>query len=255
MKKSLIIFLLAAGLFTCGTKYVKTVKLEKRLESCLVAYWTMDDDAASAVVLDSSGNGYNGTAQQDTEDINAVGIVGGALSFNGATDYVDTTFNTDWFKHNFSITFWAYLLEKADENKAFGIYNLANNHVVSTIYPAESDWKFLYGVDTGGWTATLTLRFNSAFLHGKWVMITYTVEQVGDDIVGKAYVDGVLIDTDTVEFDMSTLNLGANTFYLGGCTFPDMIAMTKGSLDDVRIYSKVLTQDEVDYLYNWGDGP
>jgi hypothetical protein len=54
-----------------------------------VGYWKLDDDAATTTVVDSSSNGNNGTAQQNTSALYTTGIIDGALTFNGITDYVN----------------------------------------------------------------------------------------------------------------------------------------------------------------------
>lgn len=58
------------------------------VEVAPVASWQMDDDAASTIVIDSSG-GYHGQSQQNTEDITVEGQFDTALSFNGSSDYID----------------------------------------------------------------------------------------------------------------------------------------------------------------------
>ena len=49
----------------------------------------MNDNAASTVVLEASGNGRNGTAQQNTITLHTTGKIDGALTFNGTSDYVN----------------------------------------------------------------------------------------------------------------------------------------------------------------------
>ena len=58
------------------------------LSSC-TGHWTMNDNAASTVVLDSSGLGHNGTAMRNTSILHTTGKIDGALTFNGTTDYVN----------------------------------------------------------------------------------------------------------------------------------------------------------------------
>jgi hypothetical protein len=53
------------------------------------AVYHMADNAASATVTDSTSNGNTGTAQANTSAKTAVGAIGGALSFNGASDYIN----------------------------------------------------------------------------------------------------------------------------------------------------------------------
>ena len=54
-----------------------------------VGHWRMNDNAANAYVMDTSGNDITGTAQQNTEDIDTTGQINGDLTFNGSSsDYI-----------------------------------------------------------------------------------------------------------------------------------------------------------------------
>jgi hypothetical protein len=64
----------------------KITPLNTSAPAWLIGHWKMNDDAATKVVVDSSANGNDGTAQQNTEDINVTGKINGALSFNGTSD-------------------------------------------------------------------------------------------------------------------------------------------------------------------------
>jgi hypothetical protein len=52
--------------------------------------WTMDDNADNAIVLDGSVYANHGTAQQNTSVLHTTGIVDGALTFNGTSDYINS---------------------------------------------------------------------------------------------------------------------------------------------------------------------
>ncbi|GAG77958.1 unnamed protein product, partial [marine sediment metagenome] len=70
-----------------------------------VLYWKMNDNAASTDVVETKA-GRTGTAQQDTQDIDTTGVIDGALTFNGATDFVSVA---DWPELDFgafSIGVW-----------------------------------------------------------------------------------------------------------------------------------------------------
>jgi len=51
--------------------------------------WTMDGNADNAIVLDSGVYANDGTAQQNTSVLHTTGIVDGALTFNGRSDYIN----------------------------------------------------------------------------------------------------------------------------------------------------------------------
>jgi len=69
------------------------------LDNSLVAHFKMNDDAASTDVVDSSDSGHTGTAQQNTEDLSTDGLAtntNAALSFNGTSDYIETSESADF---------------------------------------------------------------------------------------------------------------------------------------------------------------
>jgi len=47
-----------------------------------VGHWKMNDNAADTIVEDISGNGNDGTAQRNTEDMSVAGKINEALSFS-----------------------------------------------------------------------------------------------------------------------------------------------------------------------------
>ncbi len=65
------------------------------LSDYLVFRYNFYDNAANKVVLDSSGNGYNGTSRRNTDIMH---IAGGGFRFEGTTDFFDrvNTNNKFW---------------------------------------------------------------------------------------------------------------------------------------------------------------
>ncbi|MHC4722180.1 MAG: putative Ig domain-containing protein, partial [Planctomycetota bacterium] len=85
-----------------------------------VGHWTMDDNASNPTVVDSSGNGIHGTAQQNTEYMSTPGIIDGALDFDGTGDYVDLGTSTVIRPSSqLSLACWLYV----DELSVAGVIN------------------------------------------------------------------------------------------------------------------------------------
>ena len=62
------------------------------LASSCVGHWKMNDNEPNTTVVDSSGNGNYGTAQQDTNGLHTTGKIDGALTFDGSGDFIGTLY-------------------------------------------------------------------------------------------------------------------------------------------------------------------
>jgi hypothetical protein len=206
----------------------------------LVALWKLDDNSASTVVLDSSGNGYHGTSVRNTNLMHVAGKIDGAFDLSNLTDSVNTNnkFLTA-FRNSFTISCWAKLtllptsqniISSIDPTTDFITLAVTNTGVVLAQYFNNS----------GGITVFDAIEpFN---VPPQWKMVTFIITQLPTSIQADGYVNTELIFT-AQEDDvvMSTYNSSTN-IQVGG--------NTNGYLDDVRIYNKALNIDEIRQLYN-----
>jgi len=63
----------------------------------------------------------------------------------------------------------------------------------------------------------------------------------------KMYVNNVLVDENTNY--TNSISVGSNDFYIGSLAGHSLM---NGKIDDVRIYNRALTTDEIELLYNLG---
>ena len=83
-----------------------------------------------------------------------------------------------------------------------------------------------------------------------WFHIAYTNDATGaGDGQSVAYVDGVVADTGTDPLN----NSGTVTLTLGG-TLNEFAENWRGFVDDVRVYDRALSQEEVQLSMNLGPG-
>jgi hypothetical protein len=260
MKKLIMILMILILAGTAAAGWWET-------DSNLICWYKMDDNADSTVVIDSCGlsNGtFNGT-DANTSAHHTTGKVGGALMFNGTSDYVDTnaTFQTT-FRNSFSINLWA----KPDDGQS----ELVVNKVICGI-----DLFFDFTGSTGTNIAHITngrvsvnwvnqdegmILSTPVWADGttNWTMITqvFTVITATSAKIG-LYVNGEFIsESDVIEFSnpISSINYLGYRYYLGatnsidndGGPFADYKFI--GSLDDVMIFNKALSEDEITQLYN-----
>jgi hypothetical protein len=221
----------------------------------------MDDALATTQVLDSSGNGYHGTAQQNTIDMSVAGKVGGALTFNGTSDYINTntTFQTT-FRDSFTINLWCKITDgQGDKRCLFGAFDDGDYHEVVLLI--EDNGKLLANFYVG-MPQLVAEEVTPSFSNGQndWKMVTMIATKVNATTGNLAiYVNGSLtIQGATSACVFSNYALTLNP-YIGAYNelsvgTPYTLYYTNGSLDNVMIFNKALSTDEIAFLYNGGAG-
>jgi hypothetical protein len=230
----------------------------------IIAWYKMDDADNTVVVRDSSGNGYHGTSVNKNTSLmhTADGKIGGALKFDGTTDYVNTnhTFHSV-FKKSFSINLWVRPDEgyPSGNQYMFGCDNFDMVHYsikkVDLSFDSEGNYNAAYGIGLNSEPLEVIaitvsdLLFNTS--EPPWTMISYVVEAetYGSYRTLKIYVNGQPTNQGTGYLDeyyyLSNTNLALGAL-LSGSTSSGLL---KGSLDDVMIFDKALSSDEVWKLY------
>jgi len=225
-----VCFVFALGLVLTGTA--------NAADPNLMGWWNFDGDA-----LDTSGNERHGTLNGSPTF--GPGVFGQALEFQPNPDYV----TIDGYKgvlgtHAFSITAWVKTT------------NAANQQI--THWGTESDGQRVefriqanrLRISGGGGN----VQGNTDLIDGQWHHVVATVIENASASSGDVtfYVDG---QDDTMESTASVRwNIVANPTFdvtIGyRPTRPDRFFI--GSIDDVLIYDKVLTQEEVQAIMQGG---
>ena len=218
----------------------------------LIAWWKLDE-GSGVMALDGSGYGNHGTLIRNPQWV--TGHDGDALEFNGAGTYVDCS-NAESLNVNvFSVSFWCnipttqtwnHMISKG-QHGASGSPGSVNWGVM--MYESQETILFETYNDTS-WTG-----ISADTTIGEWHHVVATYD--GDTM--QLYHDGELAASITgagILLDQSRpLLIGARSDdgSAGG--------YFNGSIDDARIYNKVLTQDEVmqamqgDPTLAWGPSP
>jgi hypothetical protein len=231
--------------------------------SSIVAYWRLNDNDATTVVEDSSGNGNTGTlvGGSNTEDISITGYDDLAFNINGIDDYIDTgdPFQTT-LRSSFSVGF---LAKPIDGRPA------VNEHFLGEVDTtgADSSITLRYG-NTGqltfdykseGNAGNLARTANAVFADGPatdWTFIAIVADAAVSGIGGKKIYVNAVEQSLEVGNDGSTAGVTFADFtsirnlYLGARNNAGFVANHyEGGIDDVRLYTKALSADEVAALY------
>jgi hypothetical protein len=195
------------------------------------AYYAFDGN-----VLDTSGNGYNGT---NNGTIFVTGKVGAqAGQFNGTSSYVSIPRSiTD----NFTVAMWVKTTDTA--GTAGAQWWSGKGLVDGEVGGGGADWgtaivngKFVLGVGSAGGDTTIASSMN--INDGTWHHVAATRNNASGAMA--VYVDGVL--------------RGSGTGPTGSRTFPPNLRIgslqtgnnfLNGTLDDVRLYDRILTTNEI----------
>ncbi len=203
------------------------------LKQGLVSWWTFDGaDLVSNVVDRGSAGNTGNLVNMSTSTAKVPGALGQALKFDGSDDYVDIADVDASLASNSSISVWINPRSVSVSHRIFG--GRTNSAPVVGIYPSP------YGIIASGATqgnqrtgSTSTIKLN-AWNH---LVVTY-----GATSIPTIYVNGVEVTyTASTYWGATNSTIGK----AGGNTF-------QGIIDDVRLYSRVLTSKEIKQLYNQG---
>ncbi len=233
---------------TVNVAHTPTASSGQNVQSSrLVGHWTFDGpymNWRTNTAADSSGNANNGTLiNLGTTTAPAAGKIGQALKFNGSSSYVSipaaTSLNAS---SDVTVTGWVYLTAKTagalgntvfakrggSTNYQFWIRGDGSSPVPNQ--PVLASWNGstnVYG------TATLSLNtwYHVAMVHTS-TTVTFYINGVSDGTQSQA-IGGTLSSAAYIGWDTATV------FFAG-------------SMDDVRVYDRALSSQEMYQLYRLG---
>ena len=218
----------------------------------LVGWWKLDEGTGSTAA-DSSGLSNNGTLTNSPTW--ATGQIGGALAFNGSSQYAYMT-NVVEGTNKFSAFCWVK-----------STTTTLNASILSGHYSAALNkraWRLHYGsASTGTLSATMTsdgltpsggnsktyMTPLNTFNNGAWAHFgitwnagTLTMFTNGVPVAPAMSTDATFTNVFPSSEPCSIACVNPST---GGTTFGDV------TVDDVRIYNRALSASEVQTIYNW----
>lgn len=207
----------------------------------LVGHWKLDGDAT-----DSSYQGNDGTVTGATSNSN--GRINGAYDFDGSGDNINMGDVLDLDTNNISISAW---VKTNTTNKYMAVVSKKNSGGISSGYHFFLDTAEVLRFQIGNGTNSTVIYTNDTDLiqDGEWHHIVTVVDR-GDASNWEIYVDGSIVDTTkpTLLFAESIGN--PRDFIIGDADAGSYD--WNGEIDDVRVYNKVLTSDEISDLYSDG---
>ena len=233
----------AASTSSSSASICSSSALPSNLQQGLVGYWPFCGNAN-----DASGNGNNGTVNGATLTTDRFGNVNSAYSFDGVNDEISANIpllpignsnrtlvtwintNVSGFNYNNSHPYLGTIA-------AYG--NSAGGNVIFPQMIENNNFKAYF--ESG--SSSNQLFSNTAINNGDWHCIVTTFNGLNV----KMYIDGVLNAT-TSNITLITAN---SVFGIGYCPWANI--HFQGKIDDISIYNRALTSQEITQLYNIGN--
>lgn len=201
-----------------------------------VLYLPMDE-GSSSIAYDQSGFGNDGAISGASW---VDGKIGKALSFDGTNDYVKILHSPsiDLYTGDFSIVFWL---------------NFAEVHVCTLIAKDSyhRTFEIQYRTDMSAFEFNcrdpdIKVFYSDIFVPviGEWyfVAVTYkTSESKGVISINAVPKESIIVINPRTRQDGWHVYVGMRT---------DSTALFKGVIDEVRVYNRALTAEEIGWLYN-----
>ena len=206
-----------------------------------VAYYPLDDNAADTVVAELMGT-HPGTMSAATQSRSVAGVAGLALDFNGTSDHIRAV-GPDVHSGDFSVSVW--IKPKAFRQGGIvseGGYTWEQGWFIDFNAGGPGSVRLETDIDGNG-NGTLTTGTNAVPLDERWHHIAASVDRVG---TSRLLIDGVMKASGKIgPGDLSNTNLVIGG--LNGARGGGLMPFT-GSLDEVQLYNRALTDDEIVYL-------
>jgi hypothetical protein len=201
--------------------------VQEGIEDGLVAHWKLDGDA-----VDSAGTNH-GTIYGATP---ATGQVGGALNFDG-DDYVQVA-DDDSLDISDEITISAWI----NPSKTSSIRMIVSKYkdYAGESYLLELKYEKNYFVLAGISSLSGVQNFST----GTWYHVAATYDGSRMRVYTNGELDNELAISGTIPITTQELNIGRQA--------DNKIAPFEGLVDEVRIYDRGLSSEEIEGLYNAG---
>lgn len=208
----------------------------------LVAYYPFNGNAN-----DESGNGNHGTVHGATLTSDRLGTLDSAYSFDGVDDYIEIADSTSLdIEQQITIAAWARFYSNPDGSSRIvdkshtGCRHPWNMYGLRMCCKAS---RFAFDVTTHG--SNHILDSVSVYPPDAW----HFVVGIYDGSTQKLYVDGILDSSASASGSIGTNNEPLLIGKHKGCESQHF----NGTIDDVRIYNRALSEADIQALYEQDD--
>jgi hypothetical protein len=209
------------------------------LSNGLIAHYKLNGD-----FTDASGNGNNGTNSGATFSVNRNNFSLKASDFNGTNQSVviNNSTSLSQISNEITMTVWARIegYDRAIDNKDYAVLLCkANNENKAQFRIAltPNSYSIINNGKLGEVSSSKPIALN------KWVHLAAVIK----DSLAKVYLDGELVGTNVLG---STYGLEKNSPLTLGRDDAGGVEFFDGKLDDIRIYNRAVSDQEISSIYN-----
>jgi hypothetical protein len=216
--------------------------------SGLVAYYPFNGNAN-----DVSGTGNNGTINGATLTADRFGNANNAFSFNGNSNYILVANSASLNSANKTISVWAnFAIEPTNSSagsmsliskwyQVTNCNNQFNDAFILTVGKLSNQTKFIGSTNL---YSQSTLSTNNQLATNVWYNIVFTHDATTG---GKIYVNGILVSYNDIGGNICTNQ--NNLIFGADSNQGNLFRFFNGKIDDIGIWNRALTQDEISNLY------
>ena len=231
-RRALIPALLLAWLALC---LIQPAHGQSSLTNGLVAYYPFDGNAN-----DASGNGNNGIVYGAIPDFDRYGFPNGSFKFTGTTNRIRLNIGPSTFVGDYAISTWVNVtdLQAGSLGLVSGDQGCVRFYVLGAGYGADSGKVGFYMFRPDPWTQVGLMTSGSYLSTNRWHHLA-VVRSGGNFLM---YVDGAL----STQTTGGSLPLSGTYLEVGN----DLAnaSFLHGNLDDLRIYNRALSTNEIQYM-------
>jgi hypothetical protein len=215
----------------------------------LVAYWPFNENAN-----DESGNGKNGTVNGAALTTDRFGNVASAYSFDGVSNYISVPTSSNLnIIGNFTLSSWVKLAVSTISNPNYEHRFILSKNAGLT---EQGTWHFAlesqsnqpyqihYNADPCFCLISMG-GVNSQVSDLNWHLINVSYNSLNNEL--KYYLDGILVYTST---QFNYINQTTQYNLLIGKENVGIQGFFNGKLDDIGIWNRALSEQEISNLYN-----
>ena len=224
------------------------IDVSEILTTGLVAQYKFDGNAE-----DVTSNNNDGTVSGAKLSTDRFGETNSAYSFDGTNDYISVPFSSSLqIQDDITINVWAYV-QNSSSNEPHLITGEDSYYRMALNDDRNGNTQYQFYGNGSGFGQNI---WSDDFNYEQWNMLTYTFTKTtnisGSDTTytynQKLYVDGVETQSESPSNNWNQSIQTGGTLYIGAKE--ENNNFFKGKLDDVRIYNKSLTSQEISTLYS-----
>lgn len=211
------------------------------LDRGLVGHWSMDDsDVSGGTLYDRSAYDNHGTINGSPNQSQS-SVIGDSFDFDGSGDHIDT-FNLGVDSHSLSCWFYADNIDSNGHSIFSG--NSGGNNAYSGFWLDDTAQMYYMLDDQKEGGSSFNELKGSSISTGKWYHLVQTYD--GETGATAGYLNGNL---DASGSRQPNVTFNDVVYVIGSRSAGDDFYFN-GKITDVRVYDRVLSEKEINALYN-----